>query len=41
MKTVKNKPKNKESKLEKNVINALMPYFEYKNKKGVVIKYLL
>ena len=41
MKTVKNKPKNKESKHEKNVINALMPYFEYKNKKGVVIKYLL
>jgi hypothetical protein len=39
METIQKKPTVNESKYKKAIINVLTPYFEYKNKKGITIKY--
>lgn len=41
METVKDKQNMKDTKQACKVINVLTPYFEYKNKKGNTIKYII
>ncbi len=39
MKTSKNKKLEQKINKTKKIINALIPYFEYKNNKGNTVKY--
>lgn len=42
MKLIKNRqPKGEKTEIKKYIINVLTPYFEYKNKKGTIVKYII
>lgn len=42
MKLIKNRqPKGDNTEIKSYIINALTPYFEYKNKKGNIVKYII